>query len=185
MPTPQDLINRFAALPYTGAISAIFDEMGSAHQVLPSEIQSIQRGETLAGRALTVTGARSTGRVRDDYFLPFLQMLGSIAPGDVVVSQPNDHTIAHFGELSCETSKFRGGRGVVIDGGIRDIDHIFKLGFPAFVRYQTPQDIVFPLLLLKKKKKTNICGLALRWSDLMRGDPDGLVVISSGAVCVV
>ncbi len=82
MPTPQELINRLAAIPYTGAISDILDEMGYAHQVLPSEIQSIQPGQTLAGRALTVTGERSTGRVRDDYFLPFLQMLGSIAPGE-------------------------------------------------------------------------------------------------------
>ena len=65
---------------------------------------TIQPGQTLAGRALTVAGEYSTGRARDDYFLPFLKMLGSIAPGDVVVSQPNDHTIAHFGELSCETA---------------------------------------------------------------------------------
>src|SRR5260370_35970081 len=142
MPTPQELIDRLAAIPYTGAISDILDEMGYSHQVLPKEIQSIQPGQTLAGRALTVAGERSAGRPRDDYFLPFLQMLGSIAPGDVVVSQPNDHTIAHFGELSCETSKFRGGRGVGIDGGIPDIDYISKVGLPAVGRYLKPQDIV-------------------------------------------
>jgi hypothetical protein len=28
-----------------------------------------------------------------------------------VVSQPNDHTIAHFGELSCETAKFAADAG--------------------------------------------------------------------------
>src|SRR3984893_11082548 len=144
MQTSQQLqlIDRFAAIPYTGAISDILDEMGHPHQVLPPGIQSIQPGQTIAGRALTVYGEPAVGRSRDEYFLPFLKMLGAIGPGDVVVSQPNDSAIAHFGELSCETAKFRGGRGAVIDGGIRDIDYILKLGFPVFVRYQTPQDIV-------------------------------------------
>lgn len=109
MATQNELLDRLAAIPYTGAISDILDEMGYRHQVLPAEIQSIQPGQTLAGRALTVIGERATGHTRDDYFLPFLKMLGSIGPGDVVVIQPNDDTIAHFGELSCETAKFRGG----------------------------------------------------------------------------
>jgi hypothetical protein len=63
MPTPLELIDRLAAMPYTGAISDILDEMGYAHQV-PSEIQSIQPGQTLAGRAQcrgrTLRGARVT-----------------------------------------------------------------------------------------------------------------------------
>src|SRR5260370_36019376 len=101
MPTPQELIDRLAAIPYTGAISDILDEMGYAHQVLPSEIQSIQPGQTLAGRALTVAGERSTGRARDDHFLPFLQMLGSNAPGHVGVSQSDERTTPPFAELPC------------------------------------------------------------------------------------
>src|SRR2546422_8077174 len=125
-------IDRLAAIPYTGAISDILDEMGFVHQVLPAAIQSIQPGQTIAGCALTVMGERATGHARDEYFLPFLKMLGAIGPGDVVVSQPNDHTVAHFGELSAETAKSRGGRGTIIDGGIRDIDYIVKLGFPVF-----------------------------------------------------
>ncbi len=177
MPTPQELIDRLAAIPYTGAISDILDEMGYAHQVLPSEIQSIQPGQTLAGRALTVAGERSTGRARDDYFLPFLKMLGSIAPGDVVVSQPNDHTIAHFGELSCETAKFRGGCGVVIDGGIRDIDYILRLGFPAFVRYQTPQDIVGRWRLTEANVPITIGEVHIQSGDFVLGDRDGVVII--------
>jgi hypothetical protein len=78
MTTDQELIDRFAAIPYTGAISDILDELGFPHQVLPAGIQSIQPGQTLAGRALTEIGERSAGRPRDDYFLPFLKMLGSV-----------------------------------------------------------------------------------------------------------
>jgi hypothetical protein len=58
------LIDRLAAIPYTGAISDILDEMGHPHQVLPAGIQSIQPGQTLAGRALTVHGEPAAGRPR-------------------------------------------------------------------------------------------------------------------------
>ena len=40
----QDLVARLAAIPYTGAISDILDEMGFTTQVLPKEIQSIHPG---------------------------------------------------------------------------------------------------------------------------------------------
>ena len=43
------LIDRLAAIPYTGAISDIMDEMGFTNQVLPHSIQAIQRGQTLGG----------------------------------------------------------------------------------------------------------------------------------------
>ena len=185
MPTDQELIDRLAAIPYTGAISDILDELGFSHQVLPAEIQSIQPGQTLAGRALTIVGERSTGRARDDYFQPFLKMLGSIGSGDVVVSQPNDSTIAHFGELSCETAKFRGGRGVVIDGGMRDIDYVVKLGFPVFARYRTPQDIVGRWLLKDTHVPVTIGEVRIQAGDFVVGDRDGVVIIPQSAAADV
>jgi regulator of RNase E activity RraA len=171
------LLARLSAIPYTGAISDILDEIGYRRQVLPSAIQAIQPGQTLAGRALTVTGEAIEGLPRDDYFRPFLSMLGSIQPGDVVISQPNDHTVAHFGELSAETAKLRGGAGVVIDGGIRDVDYIVKLGFPAFARYTTPQDIVGRWRLNHINVPIVVGETHIEPGDYVVGDRDGVVVI--------
>ena len=173
----NQLIDRLAAIPYTGAISDILDELGYPHQVLPSGIQSVQPGQTIAGRALTVHGEPAAGLARDEYFRPFLTMLGAIGPGDVVVIQPNDASIAHFGELSCETAKFRGGRGAVIDGGIRDIDYILKLGFPVFSRYQTPQDIVSRWRLVDYNVPITIGDVSIQPGDFVVGDRDGVVLI--------
>jgi hypothetical protein len=50
------LRERLAAIPYTGTISNIPDEMGLREQVLPHEIRSMRPGQTVAGRALTVVG---------------------------------------------------------------------------------------------------------------------------------
>jgi 4-hydroxy-4-methyl-2-oxoglutarate aldolase len=175
------LIERLAAIPYTGAISDILDEMGFTGQVLPHEIQAIQPGQIVAGRALTVLGEPAPGRERDDYFLPFLTMLGSIRPGDVVVSQPNDCSVAHFGELSAETAKSRGGAGVVVYGGLRDIDYILKLGFPAFSRYTTPLDIVGRWRLADFNVPVTIGRTRIDPGDYVLGDRDGVLIIPQRA----
>jgi regulator of RNase E activity RraA len=172
-----DLIDRFAAIPYTGALSDIMDEMGFTNQVLPKEIQAVRPGQTLAGRALTVTGERTLLHTRDEYYRPFLKMLGDIRPGDVVVTQPNDDTVAHFGELSCETAKFRGGRGVVINGGMRDVEYAMKIGFPVFCRYLTPLDTIGRWRLVDYNVPITIGTVLIESGDYVVGDRDGVVVV--------
>jgi regulator of RNase E activity RraA len=132
------LVARLAAIPYTGAISDILDEMGLTKQVLPKEIQSIHPGQTLAGRSLTLLDGVTVSTDPDVIFRPFLRMLGEVRPGDLLVSQPNDSGAAHLGELSCETAQHRGARGAVIDGGVRDVDYIIKLGFPCLPDIKPP-----------------------------------------------
>lgn len=86
--TAQDLVARLAAIPYTGAISDILDEIGLTNQVLPKEIQSIHPGQTLAGRALTLLGGLTASTDPDIIFRPFLKMLGELRPGDLLVTRP-------------------------------------------------------------------------------------------------
>lgn len=100
-----NLVERFAAIPYTGAISDILNEMGLYNQVLPHEIQSISVEQTLARRALTLLGEMTESDDPELIFAPFLKMLGEIQPGAVLVSQADDSNAAHLGELSSETAQ--------------------------------------------------------------------------------
>ncbi|MFN8007292.1 MAG: RraA family protein [Terriglobia bacterium] len=171
------LVNRLEFIPYTGAISDIMDEMGFTNQVLPHTIQSIQKGQNLVGRALTVRGEAVASVDPEIIFIPFLKMLGDVRPGDVIVSQPNDQTCAHIGELSCETAKFRGAKGAVIDGGVRDTDYILKLGFPVFARYTTPLDIVGRWRLVDYNVPIQIGTVQIEAGDFVVGDRDGVLII--------
>ena len=171
------LRERLAAIAYTGAISDILDEMGLREQVLPHEIRPIQPGQTVAGRALTVLGEPVAGLARDDYFVPFLKMLGSIEAGDVVVIQANDSAVAHFGELSAETAIARGGAGVVVDGGVRDVKNLVKLGFPAFARYTTPRDMVGRWRVVDCNVAITIGRTRVSAGDYVLGDRDGVAVV--------
>jgi len=173
----KDLVARLAAIPYTGAISDILDEMGLTEQVLPKEIQSILPGQTLAGRALTLLGGLTTSNDADIIFRPFLRMLGEIQPDDVLVSQPNDSLVAHLGELSSETAQHRGARGAVIDGGVRDVDYIIRLGFPVFARYKTPRDINGKWHLVDHQVPITIGNVHIKPGDYVVGDRDGVLII--------
>jgi regulator of RNase E activity RraA len=180
-----ELISRLAAIPYTGAISDILDELGLHHQGLPNEIQAIERGQTVAGRALTLLGEPTDSEDPDVIFVPFLKMLGEIRPGDVLVNQASDGHAAHLGELSSETAQFRGARGAVIDGGARDTDYILKLGFPVFAKYTTPLDIVGRWRLVDFNTPITIGQVDINPGDFVVGDRDGVLIIPQGVAAEV
>jgi 4-hydroxy-4-methyl-2-oxoglutarate aldolase len=172
----DDVCRRFSAI-YTGAISDVLDEMGHRNQVLPSSIQALTMDQRLAGVAMPVEGEPTDSQDPDEIFIPILKMLGDLQNGDVIVSQPHDNLSAHIGELSCETAKFRGARGAVIDGGARDIDYILKLGFPVFCRYRTPADVMGRWKLVSYGKQISIGQIVVRRGDFIVGDKDGVLVI--------
>jgi len=172
-----ELIDRLAAIPYTGAISDILDEMGWHSQSLPAAIQSLVPGQTLAGRALTLRGEPTSSEDSEVIFVPFLKMLGDIRPGDVLVYETNDELAAHLGELSSETAKFRGARGAVIDGGARDTEYMVRIGFPVFSRYRTMRDIRGRWRLVEYNVPITVGGVAILPGDFVLGDRDGVLII--------
>ncbi len=172
----EDVCNRFSVI-YAGAIADVLDEMGYRNQVLPSTIQGLTLDQHVAGVAMPVEGQSTKSMDPEEIYIPILRMLGDLGPGDVIVSQPHDNISAHLGELSCETAKFRGARGAVIDGGARDIDYILKLGFPVFCRYRTPADVIGRWKLVSYGQPVQIGSVAIRRGDFIVGDKDGVLAI--------
>ncbi len=172
----DEVCRRFLPI-YTGAISDVLDEMGYHNQVLPSSIQALTMDQRVAGVAMPVEGEPTDSTDPEEVYVPILKMLGDLRNGDVIVSQPHDNISAHIGELSCETAKFRGARGAVIDGGARDIDYILNLGFPVFCRYRTPADVLGRWKLISYGKEVGIGQVTIRRGDFIVGDKDGVLVI--------
>ncbi|MGH9445309.1 MAG: RraA family protein [Terriglobia bacterium] len=172
----SEVCSRFSVI-YTGAISDVLDEMGYHHQVLPSAIQSLTIGQAVVGVAMPVEGRPTESQDPEEIFIPVLEMLGALTQGDVIVSQPHDEVSAHLGELSAESAKFRGARGAVIDGGVRDVDYIVRLGFPVFCRYRTPADIVGRWKLVSYGEPVQIGRVMVHRGDFIVGDKDGVLVI--------
>jgi len=85
----------------------------------------------LAGPVLTVKG---TPTVIDklEYLQLAMQAYSFVEPGTVVIFDTgSDPSTAHWGEMLSTTTQAKGCGGAVLDGGVRDVDAIKRLGFPV------------------------------------------------------
>jgi regulator of RNase E activity RraA len=122
----DDVVARFRGL----APANLADAMGRFNFMDP-EMRS-RSGLPLCGVAVTVLC-----RPADNLMVH--KALAIARPGEVVVvSTCGNRTSAVFGELMCHTAAAKGLGGIVVDGAIRDVDGIARLGFPAFSRTLSP-----------------------------------------------
>jgi regulator of RNase E activity RraA len=101
-------------------------------------------------------------------------------PGDIVVVATSGNTASSvFGELMCHTAVARRIGGIIVDGAIRDIDGITRLGLPAYSRTVSPGgcdkdgpgEINVPIS----------CGsTVVAPGDIIVGDGDGVTVVPIG-----
>ena len=172
----NDLIERLEKC-YTGAVYDVLRERGNKNTILPHEIKSVDSTKKLAGRIWTCSGEIDETIDKDTSMLSWTEMLSKAPAESVVICQPNDGTIAHMGELSAETLKYKGVRGYIVDGGCRDVEFIKNLGFPVFCKYFTPSDVVCRWKITSLGEPITIGGLEIRSGDYVLGDIDGVVII--------
>ena len=161
---PAALVDRFRGI----AAPNLADAMGRFNFMDPG-IQSRSK-LPLCGLAVTVLS-----RPGDNLMVH--KALQVAEPGDVVVANTcGGLTTAVFGELMCHTAAAKKLGGIVVDGAIRDIDGITRLGFAAFSRTVSagacdkdgPGEINVPIA----------CGgAAVMPGDIVVGDDDGVAVI--------
>jgi 4-hydroxy-4-methyl-2-oxoglutarate aldolase len=165
---------------YSGAVFDVLREMGMPHQALPPQIVSLDPSKKLVGPLLTVSG-RVMNITDDESLLRWCDLLSRAPEGHIVICQPNDTSLAHMGELSAETLKFRRIKGYIVDGGCRDTAYILRIGFPVFSRYSTPADIVGKWGVEEVGQPIVIGTVTIRSGDYAMGDRDGVVIIPQAA----
>jgi regulator of RNase E activity RraA len=169
----DDLAGRLSTC-YTGIVNDVLQAMGERDFVLPHDLTALDPGQRLCGPAFTVSG----GLVETDphaTLLAWTRLLSAAKSGHVWVCQPNTQAIALMGELSAETLKLRGIRGCIIDGGVRDVAFIRKLGLPVWRRFNTPADIVGRWLPDTIDAPIRIGAVTIEPGDLLLADSDGAI----------
>jgi len=130
LPAPPRLDDALVARFRGAASSNLADAMGRFGFMDPG-IRS-RSGLPLCGVAVTVDT-----RPADNLMVH--KALQVAEPGDVVVVNTcGNTTSAVFGELMCTTASAKGLGGIIVDGAIRDVDGIARLGLPAFSRTVCP-----------------------------------------------
>ncbi|WP_400164556.1 RraA family protein [Brevibacillus sp. TJ4] len=162
----SDLLAKYRTVPTT-CISDV--TMGLVN--MDSAIKPLKEEYRIAGRAYTVQIPAGENQA-------VLQAIREAQPGDVLVIDAKADTYrAIAGDFVVGLAKALGIQGIVVDGVIRDVIGIKRLGVPVFCRGTT--------VAASGKAgwgQTNVpisCGgVAVRPGDLIVGDADGVTVVA-------
>ena len=134
----------------------------------------------MVGPALTVrqipkhgSAQKTTKLVRHDEISRQIAQEGDV----VVIDAGGIRDVCSWGEIHSLRCQKRGVAGLVIDGSIRDVEAIRKIGFPVFCLGFSPVKSLWDLETLSFNEPVMIGGVQVRPDDILFGDETGIVVI--------
>jgi 4-hydroxy-4-methyl-2-oxoglutarate aldolase len=160
--------------------SATVHEAYGGRGALPCAIKPVWPGARVLGRAFTVACAPA-----DNLWLH--RAIYAASPGDVLVVDVGGQIEAgYWGELMSYAAQRRHLGGLVIDGGVRDVERITALGFAVFAA---------AICIRGTTKAAGHAGsigdvvqigeVRVATGDTVLGDADGVVVVSAAELSAV
>ena len=130
-----------------------------------------------AGSALTVKLVKQENH-DPDALTGMLKAIDSGGPGSVYVMQVEDGAdIAGMGGLMGTAMFSRGFAGAVIDGGVRDLPQLKKIGFPVYALGPVPSTSLSHYRFDGMNVPIDCDGVKVAANDIIVADQDGVVVV--------
>lgn len=158
------------------SVSDAMEQLLHERQYMSHHMQSIFPAK-FAGPALTVKLVKEENH--DPHALDgMLKAIDTGGPGSVFVMNVEDGAdIAGMGGLMGTAMLSRDFAGAVIDGGVRDLPQLKKIGFPVFALGPVPSTSVGHYRFATMNSTITCDGVTVSSGDIVTADQDGVVVV--------
>lgn len=183
VPRPsRELLNAYRSLEDpTGLVSDTLDELGIHGTIGASTLMPTMPGSVVVGVALTLRNVEQRGDPYQRAQLGEIRMAEmeahNIAQQDDVLVIQGVANLSNMGGISAQVAKRAGEVGAIVDGGIRDVAHQRRVGFPVWATHINSVTGKWRIETREINGVVRIQGVSV--------SPGDLVVADDTAVCFV
>lgn len=176
VPSDHDLISEYRRVE-VASVSDALEQITGKKMYMTHRMQPIFTSK-FAGYARTVQLKKDEGNKDPEALAGMLQAIDEGSADAVYVMVVEDgEDIAGMGGLMGTAMAARGYSGAVIDGGVRDVAYLRKIGFPVFATGIVPSTSVHHYRFAGAQIPLVCNGVPVNPGDIIVADSDGVAVV--------
>jgi regulator of RNase E activity RraA len=174
--TESELISAFRHVE-VASVSDALEQITGKRMYMSHRMQPIFTTK-FAGVARTVLLRKDEGNSDPDALNGMLAAIDAGSTDSVYVMVVEDgENIAGMGGLMGTAMSARGYAGAIIDGGVRDVAYLRRLGFPVYATGIVPSTSVHHYRFAGSQIAVTCDGVTVNAGDIVAADSDGVVVV--------
>lgn len=162
---------------FSAVVCDALDSIGLTHQSPRIQLRPMTVENVMVGRCKTTLWGEMFHSDANPYELE-LQAVDSLCPDDILIAAAGGSSRSGiWGELLSTAANFRGCKGVIVDGAVRDIKQMSAMEFPVWATGASLYDSKDRNRVVDVDVPVEIEGVVFSPGDLVIADVDGVVVV--------